>query len=147
MKQDRFLALIVGVIGLLIVAALVLFFVRRNSQSYSPENTPEGVIHNYILSLEREDYEKAYGYIAASIRRPDFAEFERALIRKRPQLLQTSIRILSVKIEGNQATVLLSTTREDVEPFDPPRSYSQTVELIFQEGVWKLTRMPYDLWH
>ena len=55
MKQDRFLIAIGGIIGLLVAAALILFFVRRSSQAYKPEDTPESVVHNYILALNLED--------------------------------------------------------------------------------------------
>jgi hypothetical protein len=138
---------IVGIIGLLVAAVLILFFVRRNSQAYQPEDTPEGVLHNYVLALNLEDYEKAYGYIALSDFKPDLAEYKREMAAKRPQLLQTSIRILSVQIEENQAEITLSTTREEVEPFEQPRSYNQKAMLIFQDGAWQLAQMPYFLWH
>lgn len=147
MKQDRFLMVIVGIIGLLVTVALILFFVRRNSQNYQPDDTPEGVVHNYVLALNLEDYEKAYSYLAASDRKPDLDEFEREMIEKRTQLQRTSIRILSTQIEDNQAEVILSITRELGDPFEPPRSYEQKALLIFQVGTWKLTQMPYYLWY
>ena len=34
MKQDRFLMIILGVIGLLVILAIVLFFVRQEPQEY-----------------------------------------------------------------------------------------------------------------
>ena len=147
LKQDRFLLIILGVIGVLIVVAIVFFFVRRNNPTYKPNDTPEGVVHNYLLALNQENYEKAYSYIATSDTRPDYEEFERRMIRKRPQLLQTSVRILSVDITGNQATVELSTTSEEIELFEQPRSDHRQAKLILQDEVWKLTQMPYFLWH
>jgi hypothetical protein len=147
LKQDRFLLTIMGVIGVLIVAAIGLFFVRRNTQVYKPDDTPEGVVHNYLLALNQEDYEKAYIYIAASDTKPEYDEFEREMTQKRPPLLQTSIRILSTEIVGTQATVNLSTTSEETELFEQPRSYYRQAKLILQDGVWKLAQMPYFLWH
>ena len=145
-KQDRFLIAIVGIIGLLAAAALILFFVRRSAQAYKPEDTPEGVVHNYVLALNLEDYEKAYGYLAASEIKPDLAEYQREMIEKKSQLQRTSIRILSVQIDGDQAEVILSTTREEADPFEQPRSYDQKALLIFQDETWKITQMPYYLW-
>jgi len=146
-KQDRFLMIILGVIGVLIVVAIGMFFVRQNTQVYKSDDTPEGVVHNYLLALNQEDYEKAYFYIAPSDIKPEYEDFEREMTRKRPQLLQTSVRILSTEIDETQATVKLSTTREETELFVQPRSYDQQAKLILQDGVWKLAQMPYFLWH
>jgi hypothetical protein len=146
-KQDRFLTIILGVIGVLIVVAIGLFFIRRNTQTYKPDDTPEGVVHNYLLALNQEDYEKAFGYLATNDTKPDFGEFERVMTQKRPRLLQTSVRILSAEIDGNRATVELSTTREETDLFEQPRSYNRQAKLIFQDGNWKLTEMPYYFWH
>jgi len=146
-KQDRFLMIILGVIGVLVVVAIGLFFIRRNTQTYKPDDTPEGVVHNYLLALNQENYEKAYSYLATSDTKPDYSEFERVMSQKRPRLQQTSVRILSAEIDENRATVELSTTREETNLFEQPRSYIQQAKLIIQDGVWKLTQMPYSLWH
>ena len=49
MKQDRFLTGILIGIGVLIIAALAVFFTRKDSQTYVADDTPEGVVHNYVL--------------------------------------------------------------------------------------------------
>ncbi len=64
MKQDRFLLGILIGIGVLIIAALVVFFIRKDSQTYVPDDVPEGVVHNYVVAVLNKDYEKAYGYLA-----------------------------------------------------------------------------------
>jgi hypothetical protein len=64
MKQDRFLTGILIGIAVLVVIALVVFFLRQNSQSYISEESPEGVVHNYVLAVLNDDYEKAYDYLA-----------------------------------------------------------------------------------
>ncbi|HBX70100.1 MAG TPA: hypothetical protein DEH25_12170 [Chloroflexi bacterium] len=147
MKQDRFLIVILGIIGLLAVAALGSFFMRQNSQSYGPDDTPEGVIRNYVLALNLGDYEKAYGYIATNNLKPDFEDFERRLIERKSQLLETTIRIISTEINDNHATIILNTAREGVDPFNQARGYSQSAALIFQDGSWKIVDMPYSLWY
>ena len=78
MKQDRFLTGILVGIGLLVVVALVVFFTRKNSQTYVPDDTPEGVVHNYVLAVLDKDYEKAYGYLAELKYKPTYEEFRRA---------------------------------------------------------------------
>ena len=56
MRQDRFLTGILIGIGVLVIAALAVFFIRRDGQSYVAENTPEGVVHNYVVSKLNKDY-------------------------------------------------------------------------------------------
>ena len=64
MKQDCFLTGILIGIGVLIVAALVVFFTRQSQPTYSGQNTPDGVVHDYVLAILNKDYPKAYGYLA-----------------------------------------------------------------------------------
>ena len=58
MKQDRFLTGILIGIGVLVVIALVVFFTRKDSQTYVSEDVPEGVVHNYVLAVLNKDYQK-----------------------------------------------------------------------------------------
>ena len=55
MKNDRFLVGIISFIGLLMVLAVVLFFVRQEPQDYGPEDSPQGVVRNYVLALQGGD--------------------------------------------------------------------------------------------
>ncbi|MBW2589509.1 MAG: hypothetical protein JRD71_02105, partial [Deltaproteobacteria bacterium] len=65
MKKDRFLIGILVGIGVLITAALVVFFTRQgDGQTYMQESTPDGVVHNYVLALQQGDFQKAYGYLS-----------------------------------------------------------------------------------
>ena len=75
MKQDRFLIGILVGIGVLVVLALGLFFTRQDTQEYQTDDTPEGVVHNYVLALYRGDHEKAYGYLAEGENKPSYNEF------------------------------------------------------------------------
>ena len=52
MKQDKFLTGILIGVGALVVLALVLFFTRQDKRDYLPEDTPEGVAHNYVLRAD-----------------------------------------------------------------------------------------------
>ena len=71
MKQDRGLLIILSVIAILIVVSLVLFFIRQDDQqTYQPEHTPEGVVHNYVLALHQGDFQRAYGYLQDTDEKP-----------------------------------------------------------------------------
>ena len=72
MRQDRFLTGILIGIAVLVVIALAVFFLRQGSQSYISEDAPEGVVHNYVLAVLNDDYEKAYGYLANLDNKPTY---------------------------------------------------------------------------
>ncbi len=78
MKQDRFLLGILIGIGVLILAALIVFFSRQNQQTYNPEGTPDGAVHNYILAVLNGNYQKAYGYLADLDNKPSYDTFRRS---------------------------------------------------------------------
>ena len=75
MKQDRFLTGILIGIGLLVVVALAVFFTRQDTQTYVSDETPEGVVHNYVVAVLNKEYEKAYGYLADLDNKPTYEEF------------------------------------------------------------------------
>ena len=78
MKQDKFLTGILIGIGVLIVIALALFFTRKDTKQYTTEDTPEGVVYNYVLAVFNRDYEKAYTYLADLKNKPTYEEFRKS---------------------------------------------------------------------
>ena len=55
MKQDRFLiGILIGIV-ILVVAALTVFFTRKDNLIYVTEETPEGVVQNYVVALHKRD--------------------------------------------------------------------------------------------
>lgn len=72
--SDRILLLIVGAVALLLFAAFA-FVLLRPEPEYMAEDTPAGVVHNYLLALRREEYERAYGYISEEAQIADLDDF------------------------------------------------------------------------
>jgi hypothetical protein len=65
-SPDKLLiAIVAGVILLVIISFIVVL--RQPEPVYLAEDTPEGVIHNYLLALQNEDYERAYGYLSPNL--------------------------------------------------------------------------------
>lgn len=61
-SPDKFLiGIVIGVVVLLAVVFGVIL--TRPEVDYLPEDTPEGVAHNYLLALQKEDYQRAYKYL------------------------------------------------------------------------------------
>jgi hypothetical protein len=65
-RSDRFLVGIVAGAAVLVVAALVVA-VRAPEADYRAGVEPEDIAFNYILAVDRQDYERAYGYVAPSV--------------------------------------------------------------------------------
>jgi hypothetical protein len=72
--STRFLVISGVAIGVLVVVTVVLVLTLGNGKTISllPEDTPEGVVQRYLLALEDEDYEEAYGYLSSTAREEAF---------------------------------------------------------------------------
>ena len=143
MKQDRFLLIILTSIGLLMIAAIAVFFIRKNSQAYGSEDTPEGVLRNYVLAINQEDYAKAYRYLQDSATKPDFEKFQQQMSNKSSIINRTAFKIISVEISDDQAEIKVILTREGYDLFDTRHSSNRTVDLLLEDGTWKLISVPY----
>ncbi len=147
MKQDRFLTGILIGIGVLVAAALAVFFARQNTQTYLAEDTPEGVVHNYVLALINKDYERAYGYLADLEYKPTYEEFRRPFLQGSANPESDSVDIGASYVSGDDATVEVSQIYNTSDPFSPPYRYQQKAVLVRQGGAWKITSMPlYNFW-
>lgn len=146
MKQDRFLLGILVGIGVLIVIALALFFTRQDKQEYIPDDTPEGVVHNYALALYREDYEKAYEYLAEAGNKPTYNEFRQAFFNHYVDPSNAGLEIEETEIAGKEAYVTLSLIYNPSGPFSSGSRGTETARLERQDGEWKLLQMPYNFW-
>lgn len=145
-KTDRLLVAIVAGIVLLVAATLFLVL-RQPTPAYQPENTPEGVAHNYILAVQTGDYERAYGYLSPTLPGypADSDAFILATTRYRWSFRvdeETAVTITGATIHDSRATVRaasnqfyndglfgsgVSTTRFDLQ-------------LREENGVWKITQ-------
>ena len=146
MKQDRFLMGILIFIGVLVAAALALFFIRNDSQSYGAEDTPEGVIRNYALALQNQDYPRAYGYLADKDGKPTYDAFHRVFLNGQFNP-STALQVGSVQyINSNEASVSVTVLYAGSGPFSGSSSSTDTASLVQQGGAWKLIYLPYNYW-
>jgi hypothetical protein len=147
MKQDRFLTGILIGIGVLVVIALAVFFTRQDTQTYISEDTPEGVVHNYVLAVLNKDYEKAYGYLADLKDKPTYEEFRRPFLNGYVNPENTAVDVGRSEIAGDEASVEVSQIYNSGDPFSSGYRDTQRAILVTQNGVWKLTSMPaYNFW-
>jgi hypothetical protein len=147
MKQDRFLVGILIFIGVLIVAALALFFIRQDNQVYVAEDTPDNIVRNYALALQKQDFQRAYTYLADNPAKPIYEAFRRAFLTNQLNISTNALQVGSVQyISSIEATVNLTILYESYGPFAQGSSSTDVATLLQQGGVWKISYMPYPYW-
>jgi hypothetical protein len=148
MKQDRFLIGILSFIGLLVVSAVVLFFIRRGVPAYAPEDTPQGVLHNYANALLTEDYARAYGYLAEADNKPTLDAFRQAFLSQQLDVSTSAIQVDRIEItQGDHARIDVTVIYYEKDGL-LARGWNsnQTASLIKQNGAWRIISMPYPFW-
>jgi len=145
-KGDRFLTGILIGIGVLVLASLVLFFARRNGQSYQPEDTPEGVVHNFALALTNKDYQKAYSYLAKEDGKPEYATFLETFATGRDRFSNVGLQIVSSSLSGDSAIVDVVVVHVGQGPFDEGWREETAAILVGSGGGWKIRQMPVPYW-
>jgi len=147
MKQDRFLTGILIGIAILVIAALAIFFLRRDRQTYVSDTTPEGVVHNYVLAILNKDYQKAYGYLADQEHKPTYDEFRSSFLRGMINPGNSAVDVGASEIDGDTASVEVDVIYTPSDPFSSGYRDAQHALLVNQDGNWKITSMPtYNFW-
>ncbi len=147
MKQDRFLIGILVFVAVLSVGSLILFFTHRSTLDYGAEDTPEGVVRNYILALQKGDYPRAYGYLAEKDYKPSYSAFEQAFLGNPQSLDAAGVRFGRTTQSGSQAWVEVTVIYGAGGPFGGGGwSSVEKASLVQQNGEWKITYMPYPYW-
>jgi hypothetical protein len=147
MRQDRFLTGILVGIVVLVVIALAVFFLRQGSQSYISEDVPEGVVHNYVLAVLSDDYEKAYGYLADLDNKPTYEQFRDAFLTGVVNPNNSAVDIGTSEVTDETASVEVALIYNPSDPFSTGYRDVQRAVLVKQNGAWKLSSMPgYYFW-
>jgi hypothetical protein len=147
MKQDKFLTGILIGIGVLIVIALALFFTRKDTKQYTTDDTPEGVVYNYVLAVFNRDYEKAYGYLADLKNKPTYEEFRKSFFNGNINPGNAGVDVGTVDQNGDEAVVNISLVYAPSDPFSSRSENTDRALLVKQNGTWKISAMPsYSFW-
>ena len=144
MKKDRFLLGILIFIGLLILAALALFFLRTRQPAYGTDDTPQGVVRDYAVALQNGDYERAFGYLAKMNTRPTYDTFSTAFLTRQLDISTAALEVGAVTRQDPGGTwVAVSVQYAGSGPFDSGWSNPDRAVLIQQGTAWKITYLPY----
>ena len=147
MKQDRFLTGILIGIAVLVVVAVAVFFLRNDTQTYISEDTPEGVVHNYVVALLDDDYEKAYAYLADLEHKPTYEQFRDSFLKGMVNPNNMAVDIGKAEVSNDTASVEVALIYNSTDPFSTSyRDTSQRAVLVKQSGLWKLSSLPYNFW-
>jgi hypothetical protein len=150
MKNDKFLiGIIIGIL-VLVVAAVGVVLLRGQTETYIADDTPAGVVHNYFLAIQRQDYDKAYGYLSDEIKsKPDLDDFI-LVVNNYGDRPESSLQLGETTLQDNRAQVRLSiTTYYGGGSLFDSGSYANrdTAHLrVTPAGEWKLIRFPYPYW-
>ena len=147
MKQDRFLIGILVGIGALIVVALALFFMRKDTREYVAEDVPEGVAYNYALAVLNKDYQKAYTYLADLEHKPTYEEFRQSFFNGQVNPGNVGLDIGQAEINGDEAIVGVTLVYPPSDPFSSRYESHENALLVKQNGAWKVSSMPYSFWN
>jgi len=141
MKSDKLLVWIIVVIAFLSVGAVVMNSVREVPH-YKNENTPESVVHDFVLAIHNGDYEMAYGFVYSEIQYQEF--IEQSMNR---DYLEYGIMIdHSEIIDEETAMVVYFVLHESRDLLGSSYSYTESATLKIEEdgGGWKIAWMyPY----
>lgn len=147
MKQDKFLLGILAGIATLILVALAVFLLRPETLQYQPDDTPQGVVHNYMVALYQQDYFKAYSYLAEDEYKPSYEDFSQVFLLNYSNPANAGVEVLESKISTDQASVEISIIYSPNDPFSNGYRNIEYASLINQGGQWKIRNMPYAFWH
>jgi len=142
-STDKILIGIVAGIVLLVGATLAIVFLRPKP-TYQPEDTPQGIAHNYLLALQQDDLERAYTYLSPSLAGYPVSldEFSRE-IRDYHWSLQNgsvTLEVESTRVPGDHATVTIRETTfytRGILESDQDTHYFD-MQLRRENGVWKI---------
>jgi hypothetical protein len=114
------------------------------------EDSPEGVAHNYLLALQKEDYQRAYGYLSPTLKGyPVSAERFAEDVEDSSWLFRldtdTTLAVESAKVTANRAVVKVRESRfHGSRLFDSSQSTTIfEMKLQLEDGEWKIVDADY----
>jgi len=143
-NPDKFLIGIVAGILLLIVAAFLVVLARPKPE-YRNDDSPEAVVHNYLLALRLGDYDRAHECLSTSLKgypedAKSFADDVDEHYRLRFDNRDVTLDTQSTTTRGNMATVeVLESSFTGGDLFSNGNYYRRFKMKLRQEGgEWKL---------
>jgi hypothetical protein len=144
--SDKFLVgMVIGIV-LLVIVALVVTLTRQET-TYQSDETPEGVVQNYILALQKRDDEKAYGYISPKLKGypPTLDHFIEDIDNRCwdcDNITGSTFSVEPARIHVNQARVTVEESWLGNDLLGGQNYDTYDVTLIKIKGEWKIADFP-----
>ncbi len=136
-------------IGVLVAAALILFFTRQGQSTYGDDSTPSGALQNYFLAIQKRDYTRAYTYLADQPGKLGLDDFRRPFFSNQAgEISGTAVEISETTLDqqNQTATVQVTILRASQGLFDTGTRRQDAAALVRQNGAWKVMMAPYPYW-
>ena len=141
------LSIVLGVVLLVVVTFAVIL--RRPAPTYQLDEQPGGVAHNYLLALQRQEFERAYGYLSPTLKGypPSVDRFAADILDNRWDFqfnnnTSVSVVIDSVQVIGEEAVISVRQTTFYRDGFLSSNQYTTTftmrLRLAQPDGAWKI---------
>lgn len=137
-QPDKVLLGIVAAIGVLVVVALAVVFLRGEAPELDP-GSPAGVVQRYSKAVIEGDAAAAGAYLSADARSRCENYYGEAQV--------SSVVLISTTERGETATVRVSIVRGTGEgPFGPGEYAEEAaIGLVKSGGTWLINDLPYSL--
>lgn len=130
-RPERVLALVVGVVLVLAVAAAVVA-ANQPTQTVDPDS-PEGVVQEFLTAVVEGDGEAALSYVD-----PELNCDEQALEHVEGE--QARVALLESEVDGDEARVVVSISQGSSGPFETGEySREETYRLVRTDEGWRIS--------
>lgn len=142
-SQDRFFVGILAGVALLVVVAFAIALTRSEPE-YRTDDSPAAVASNYLLALQKGDYERAYALLSPSLPGypatvEDFVDdMALNLSGNRNQIANTVFSTGEVNITASAAVVTIHSTRFEGNGLFNTRQLDESYRMTLREeaGAW-----------
>ena len=136
------------VVGLIVVSVLVAALGANKEPVLLPEDQPEGVVQRYLLAVDANETEKAFGYVSPKLK--DYCtvqQFRDSTQYTREQDMRISLSRTEVVGGVTFVDVRVTQTHVNAEiPFTPRESsFTQRFSLQQVDGAWKFIDPPWPM--
>lgn len=139
--------IIIGIVGTVVLLAIVKIAPTLNNSTYHTENKPDDVAFNYLFAMQHKDYERAYEYLS-----PDMDGYPRDVGAFIQDIQDhegsfygmgdtTRIKIGPVKMVGLNSTVRIILEHIDPRLFNVVGDFNEEILITLQQDLdnkWKI---------
>jgi hypothetical protein len=152
-NSSRWLLGVALVVLALVVLAVVVALVNRPGEAtLLSEDTAEGTVQRYLLAIEEDDRQRAYGYLSSELQETcTYDTIRRSTDWFRPEEMLITLEGTEpldgkVEVRVRITQFYISSPLRDAIPLSAKESsYTERFTLEQAEGVWRFTEPPWPM--